>query len=149
MGWITQSMPFQVSAEASSPPGPPTPTAAHTLRLAHDTASSPTGGLGAGWSCQLLPFQRSGLAPPTAVQAVLAVHETLDNSLFCTPLGLGVGWTFQRFPFQRSTSAIDEHRGPRLGSVTTQPNPKLPTAVQAVADVHDTARRLLYWALDG
>jgi hypothetical protein len=61
------------------------------------------------------------------VHAEADVHDTAVNSgLPRVPLGLGVGWMAQAVPFHRSAS------------VTL---PENPTAVQDVADVHDTARK--------
>src|ERR1700730_2292988 len=76
---------------------------------------------------ELLPW------PPTAVQAVAVLHDTPFRKLLTAPAGLGVGWIFQLLPFQRSASVT---RVP-------EPLPESPTAVQAVAAVHDTPIRKL------
>jgi hypothetical protein len=77
---------------------------------------------------------RSASQDPTAVQAVLDMHDTPLRVLLVVPVGLGVVWIDQLVPFQPSAN------------VTSGPDPMLdhPTAVQAVLDVHDTELRLLY-----
>jgi hypothetical protein len=65
------------------------------------------------------------------VHAEADVHDTAVNSgLPRVPLGLGVGWMAQDVPFQRSASVTLP--------LLVRENP---TAVQARADVHDTARK--------
>src|SRR5664279_155130 len=98
-------------------------------------------GLGVVWTVQLVPFQRSAsvttvkpvLDNPTAVQAVLDVHDTPPRLLPVVPVGLGVVWIDQLVPFQRAAN------------VTLVPELlwSCPTAVQLVLDVHDTPLRLL------
>src|SRR5437763_10315504 len=89
------------------------------------------------------PFQRSAkvsVVPdpswywPTAMQAMADGQDTPANELDSAPAGLGVDWTVQVFvlPFQRSAK------------VTEAPEIRYwPTAVQAVAEVHDTPNRRL------
>ena len=119
--WIDQLLPSQRSASVpllfleSLYQGP---TAVHTLFDMQDTALSKLllamGGLGVAWIDQLLPSQRSAsvfprpspkYSRPTAVQAVLDVHETPLSSLTMAPGGgLGVVWIDQLEPSQCSTS---------------------------------------------
>jgi hypothetical protein len=86
--------------------------------------------------CHELPFQRSAngttvlLEDPTAVQAVAALHETPLRTMYVAPAGLGVGWICQAVPFQRSAS-----------DTMVLPLLYTPTAVQAVAELHETAPR--------
>ena len=68
------------------------------------------------------------LAAPTATQNFLDVHDTPFSVLYFAPLGAGVGWIDQVEPFQRSASGA-----------LCPPTDVVPTAVHAVADVHDTA----------
>jgi len=63
------------------------------------------GGLGVGWTVQVVPFHRSArvpplAVPPTAVQAEREAHDTLFSAP--PPAGLGVGWRRQVVPFHRS-----------------------------------------------
>ena len=116
------------------------PTAVHAVADVHDTPSSTLlvapSGFGVGSADQRDPSQRcanSNCSPallldhPTAVHAVADVHDTPSSSLLVAP-GLGVGRADQREPSQRSANV--------------KPWPVLlsnhPTAVHAVADVHDT-----------
>jgi hypothetical protein len=88
--------------------------------------------LGGVWIVQRLPFQASAsvtllgpkLTSPTAVQAVLDVHDTPSSSPSLEDVGLG--WIDQRLPSHRSANV---------------PPPMRPTAVQAVLAVHDTPSR--------
>jgi hypothetical protein len=90
-------------------------------------------GLGVDWMVHAVPSHRSASAPrledPTAVHAVEDVHDTPEKPLPCAPAGFGVGCTAQEVPFQRSASVTPL---PELSR-------KVPTAVQAEADEHDTA----------
>jgi hypothetical protein len=96
--------------------------------------------LGFGVDCidQPVPFQAAANAParpwPTAVQAVADEHDT-PSSWPAPVLGFGVVWIDQVVPFQRSANVP----WPPPGSEWS------PTAVQAVADVHDTP---LSWLAD-
>lgn len=94
-------------------------------------------GTGEALIVQLVPFHARArvtvafelfTAKPTAVHADDDAQETPSNSLLVAPLGFGVDWIAQPLPFQRSAS------------VTVVPPLFLdsPTAVQAVAEVHDT-----------
>jgi len=98
--------------------------------------------LGLGTTDQLVPFHDSTNVllctlrlcsrKPTAVQAAGDTHDTPSSQL--EPLtggGWGEGATDQLVPFHDSTSVL-----------TTSPlRSKEPTAVQAVADAHDTPSR--------
>ena len=68
---------------------------------------------------------------PTALQAAATVHDTADRLLSGDPAGLAVGSTVHFVPFQASAKVISR---PSLF-------PYSPTAVQAVAEVHDTPDR--------
>jgi hypothetical protein len=65
------------------------------------------------------------------VHAEADAHETPVRTLPWAPRGLGMGWTAQAVPFQRSASIT---AAPVLVA-------EYPTAVQAEADVHDTAEK--------
>jgi hypothetical protein len=95
------------------------PTAVQAVLDVHDTPMTPLPvvpvGLGVVWIDQLVPFHcsanvTSGLEPvldPTAVQAVLDVHDTpLRLLLSVAPVGLGVVWIDQLVPFHRSANVI-------------------------------------------
>lgn len=73
------------------------------------------------------------------MQAKAVVHETSESPLEVAPAGLGVGSLDQLVPFQISA---------RVSEV-----PALlywdPTAVQAVADVHETEENPALWAEAG
>jgi len=74
------------------------------------------------WADHVLPFQRSIVSPaPTATQSVAVGH---DRPASAPPAGTGC--RAQLVPSQRSAAG---------------PEPSLPTAVHAVADVHLTAAR--------
>ena len=89
-----------------------------------------------GWTDHRVPFHRAasgGLVPalswvdPTAVQAVLEVHDTLDRK----PGKFETCSTDHRVPFHRAAS----------GNLVMALFVVYPTAVQAVADVHETPFR--------
>ena len=117
------------------------PTAVQALAVAHDTLINvgwfAPGGVGVVWIVQAAPFQRSASVDcvvidvdvPTAVQAVLDVHDTPSNSLAAAPLGSGLVWTFQLVPFQRSARVDVPAGDDRVLN---------PTAVQSVAETHET-----------
>jgi hypothetical protein len=134
----------------------------HSLRAGHDTPSSSLflllGGRGIRSIDQRDPFHRSAsgtsafpaTALPTAVHARREEHATPFSELLDDPAGLGVGSMRQRAPFHRWASVAifsgftanhwalraNGRRVP-LPSHTTN-GPELPTAVQAVPEVHDT-----------
>ena len=93
-------------------------------------------GLGVPCTLQLVPFQCSAnvtqTAPlkywPTAVQAVLDGHDTLERLLPVARAGLGMLCTVQLVPSQRSANLT---KTPELFVYW-------PTAVQAALDEHDT-----------
>jgi hypothetical protein len=117
----------------------------HDIAEVHDTPLKPLSwaclGVGEGWIDQRDPFQRSTSVKylwlgvrlvsklPTAVHDLADVHDTPSKSV--PPLaccGAGVGWIDHRDPFQRSANGLVEEFPPEL-----------PTAMQKVGDVHDTA----------
>ena len=132
--WIVQVLPSHCSA--SGPMAQPmpqatiwSPTAVQALADEHETAFRlPPLGVGVVWIVQLVPSQRSATVPPTAMHAVAEAHDTADRLLLVPPLGLGVVSIVQLVPSQNSASVA--------------PAPLFPTAVQSVADVHETAFRL-------
>ena len=142
VAWIDQLVPFHRSASVNCALEVFTsfPTAAHTVAEEHDTPRrSPFTTEGVASMDQLVPFHRSAsacmllaaVACPTAVQAVADVHETPLRALTEAPAGLGVAWMDQLVPFQDSAS---------VAWVPVLPV-ESPTAVQAVADVHETPSR--------
>src|SRR5205085_1258889 len=118
------------------------PTAVQALLDVHDTPPLRTlavapAGLGVLWIVQLLPFQTSasvtGMPPssvsyPTAVHAVLAVHDTSLKKSSWAPFGFGVLWTAHPVPFHRSARVTSF---PALFRYC-------PTAAQALLEAHDT-----------
>ncbi len=145
VAWIAQLVPFQASAKP--PPFWPKsdPTAMQAFVVGHDTPLSTVSpgpvGFGVVWIAQLVPFHRSANVSsrpptptwvvPTAVQAAVEVHETAKSSLSA---GFGVVWIDQLVPFQASAT-VQTVSGSAL--VT-----KVPTAVHAFIEVHDTPDRL-------
>src|SRR5215472_16914066 len=111
----------------------------------HDIPANPEpidpAGAGVTWTRQLVPSHRSAsgtlvpelsrLAPP-AVHAVAEGQDTAKNSATAGPAGLGVAWTRQLVPSHRSASAVVP-----VASVWA------PTAVHAVAEVQETAKKPL------
>jgi hypothetical protein len=79
------------------------------------------------------------VAFPTAVHAVLLVHETPLRTLAAVLLALGLDWISQLRPFQRSTSVRT-----RPAAVWNEP-----TAVQPAAEEQDTPLRKLSVAPPG
>jgi hypothetical protein len=107
------------------------PTATHALTVLQDTlVNEPAAGVGVLSSDHVVPFHRSTTSP-TAVQAVLDVHDTPPSWAELTPVGLVSCWIFQLVPFQRSTNATKS-----LVLLVSYP-----TAVQAFAEVHDTPNK--------
>ncbi|MFL5859704.1 MAG: hypothetical protein ACJ780_02850 [Solirubrobacteraceae bacterium] len=137
-----QVLPFQRSTN-----GPKLPTAVQTVADVHDTPLSPLlvapAGWGIRWLDQVKPFQRStngtelpaatSVNAPTAVQALADVQDTPLRESFSAVLG--ARWIDQLRPFQRSTSA----ELPLQQSAADQDDD--PTAMHALADVHDTPPR--------
>ena len=118
------------------------PTAVQAVGAVHETLSSSAlvapVGLGTDWIVHAVPFQRSASScswpatlpePPTATQAVAEVHEIPRRMLPVAWLGFGTGWSFQAVPVHLSAMANS------LPSLLMRP-----TAVQAVAALHDTPR---------
>jgi hypothetical protein len=128
-------LPFQCSA---STPVALLPTAVQSVADTHDTPDSAVLFARFDWMIDhLLPFQCSTSVPsaptpapgaPTAVQSVADTHDTASSSLerdpdALDPDALGDGTIDQTVPFHCSTSV--------KWSLS-------PTAVQSVADTHDT-----------
>jgi hypothetical protein len=99
-------------------------------------------GPGTDWMLQLVPFQPAAsgtevrelsISLPAAVQAVAAEHDTARSSLASDPAGLGTAWIRQLVPFHRSASDVVVPVLPLCA----------PTAVQAFAAEHDTAKNPL------
>lgn len=128
------------------------PTALQALAAVHETLVSSLWneplGFGVATVVQPEPFHDSAKVTswwvvgekywPTDVHAVVALQETPKSELSATPepaLGSGVGWIDQLVPFHLSASVTP--------TVSTLPMPDDPTAVHAVADVHDTASNTL------
>lgn len=87
------------------------------------------------WIDHLAPVQRSTSAfpcplCPTAMHALADVHDTLPKP----PPTAGVRWIDHRLPFHRSTRVF-------IGPGPPKDFPSPPTAVQALAEVHDTPDR--------
>jgi hypothetical protein len=67
---------------------------------------------------------------------VVDVHETPDRTLSKVPAGSGGFWIVQLAPSQRSASGVNV--------LPKSPGrPEYPTAMQSVADLHDTAVKAL------
>jgi hypothetical protein len=145
-----QLAPFHCSANTLSDRNAPVavekpPTAMHAVAEVQETLVNSLNvsraRLGAGFSAQLVPFHWATtlvqrlVAPlrdlPTAMQEVAEAHETASNVAFAEPVGFGVLCTVQAAPSHRSASVTFTEPGPS----------KLPTAVQAVGEVQDTAFR--------
>ena len=97
---------------------------------------------GIGWRVQVVPFQcsangtlfESSTVAPTAVQKLREVHDTPFSVLPAGPVG--IRWIDQIEPFQRSARTPKKPMGPpKYGP--------LPTAMQALAEVHETLLRKL------
>ena len=142
VAWIVQTCPFQASANESAPAGlSKKPTAVQEAAELHDTPSRTlpvvVAELGVVSTAHAVPFQASASEKrselpselPAAVQATAELHDTLASLLATAPAGLGVDCSFQMVPFHLSAR------------VTSEPEALLkddPTAVQAVAVLHDT-----------
>jgi hypothetical protein len=99
--WIDQVLPFQRSAKV---PWLLPPTAVQATAEVHDTPSKKLYvalvGFGVDWTDQLVPSQRSAKVSalplfvdkkdPTAVHAVVDVHDTPLSWLFTAALGMGI-----------------------------------------------------------
>ena len=141
-----QLVPFQDSATATVSGGPvdTQPAAMHLVAVGQETPVSmlPDVPGADAWIVQLVPSQRSisgwnpepVLTDPMAVQALADEHDTADRDVNSAPAGLGVDWIVQLVPFQDSAS----------GAVVPGPVPGVwPTAMQELADLHDTAVKKL------
>jgi hypothetical protein len=127
-------MPFHISAR-------PPPTAIQAFDEVHDTATSLTG---LGVIVQIFPFHDSDKVVslsseslyPMAMQKVGELQETACSKLNLVAFGFRVGAIAQFFPFQVSARAVDSIEPRPLGEL-------LPTAMQAVGKLQDTATRPL------
>jgi len=143
VGWTRQAVPFHRSARGTEMPARLVvwPTAVHDEGDVHETMDNiPGGSVGVGRMLHRVPFHRSarnppmlvGLwVPPTAMHDLGEVQSTLNRALAAAPARLGVDWMPHLVPFQCS---------PRVTGVLRLLI-ELPTAVQAEADLHDTASR--------
>ncbi len=114
------------------------PTAAHRRAVVHDIAARPLSGVPTGlpgvrWTAQAVPFHRSASAPrvspPTAAHAIADAHDTPASE---PPLpGSGTVRTVHFVPFHSSASGVVSSP-----SGTTAARP---TAMHALADVHETS----------
>ena len=122
------------------------PTATHAGTAVHETLEStfdvPPDGLRVVCIDQVLPDSRSAsvtpvpavfVKPPTAVQLVLEVHDTLAKALALAPAALGVAWIAQLPPLHDSASVSE--LPPLLVYA--------PTAVHALGVAHETPYRRL------
>jgi hypothetical protein len=117
----------------------------HQTPLKVSPFPSVPGGVIAACTVQAVPFHRSASNPkfvfPTAVQAEAEVHETAFR-VYPALREPGDGWMLHFVPFHCSATV------PRpLPEPSRTPTP--PTAVHAVADVHDTPFRELVGAPAG
>jgi hypothetical protein len=140
VAWRVQLRPSQRSATVEATPelSKEAPTAVQADEDEHQTlfrkANCDPGGFGVDLTVHVVPFHCSASvtpAPemsvvPTAIQAEDEAHDT-EVRMGDGP-GLGVDWMVHAVPFHRSASV------PRLES---------PTAMHAVADVHDTPEKPL------
>jgi hypothetical protein len=87
-------------------------------------ANGTFGGLGVGWMCQVVPFQRSATVctipvaeccSPVVMQANREVQDTPPRKVCTAPAGLGMGKMAHFFPFHRSASGFTEPFGEELG----------------------------------
>jgi hypothetical protein len=141
VAWIRHRVPFHRSAKvlALGVKALETPTAVQDEADVHETPEKPPGGrAGVGRMLHRVPFHRSarnqpmslGLeVPPTAMQDLGDVQATLNRPLAAAPARLGVDWMAHVVPFQCSARVTGVLR------LLIE----LPAAVQAEADVHDTA----------
>ena len=137
---IDQVAPFHRSASGtrSLPVVESSPTAKQFDALAHETAVSDreVPGFGLGTIDHALPFQCwinvDEIDRPTAVQSVAPMQDTSCRRLSPDPFGPGAGTIDQFVPFQRWASGATEGKVSKYA---------WPTAMQNVADVHDTPVR--------
>src|ERR1700728_4587032 len=145
LGTMDHLAPFHDSIKVLFPL-PACPAAVHTAAETHDTPVRPFNApcpLGLGTMDHWVPSQDSikvtsrlcvgepTSAPPTAVQAVGEVHDTLSSSSVMLA-GLGLGTTDQAEPFQDSVNVT-----------SPPPAPWMPTAMQASAETQETSCRKL------
>ncbi len=135
--WMAQAVPFHRSASVTMVPRArctKPPTAVHAPAELQDTAASTAAaGRGVRWTAQAVPFHRSASAPrvspPTAAHAIADAHDTPASE---PPLpGSGTVRTVHFVPFHSSASGVVSSP-----SGTTAARP---TAMHALADVHETS----------
>ena len=109
---MVHRVPFHRSAKVPEAE-PPTAMQAEADVHATPDRASPPAGLGAGWSCQLLPFHLAARAvctpdllavTPTASHADGDEQATPFKVLHTAPRGLGTGWMRHLLPSHRSAS---------------------------------------------
>src|SRR5215469_15719788 len=96
-------------------------------------------GVGTAWTLHFVPFQPSASGTgfwallsslPPAVQVAAVGQDTASSSLASAPAGPETGWMAQFVPFHRSASGV----------VVPVLLDSAPTAVQARAEAHETAK---------
>ena len=133
--WIVQVVPSQRSARVRNPARPESkvPTAMHAeaelqATPARELSNAPAGS-GLGWIVQAVPSHSSARVwrseSPTAIHAEAEMQDTPFMEVSAVPAGVAVGSTVQAVPSHPSARVWDELILER------------PTAVQAVAEVHD------------
>jgi len=147
--WTLHWVPAQRSATVNGAGVKASPVAVHADGEEHDTPlkkspfPSVPDGVTADCTVHAVPSHRSASSPesvvPTAVHAETEVHETAPRAYpgLCE---VGDGWRVQAVPFHCSATVPSGLR--ELSTLT-------PTAVHAVADVHDTPVRKLICAPAG
>ena len=143
--WTLHWVPFHRSATVDIPPENTSrdPVAVHSEGEEHETPlkTSPfpsvPGGVIADCTVQAVPSHRSASSResvcPTAVQAEAEVHETAFR-VYPAVAAVGDGWMLHFVPFHCSATVPA-----LLPELSNEP----PTAVHAVADVHDAPVREL------
>jgi hypothetical protein len=150
-----QAEPFHDSASVCASAVPDLtvfPIATQSVGELHETPTRwlalASAGFGAVSIFQRVPFHLSAntvflalpLESPTAVQALGEVHDTAYSLLlgWWASFGLGEGWMLQAVPFHASAR------------VTWSPalSVYVPTAVQALAELHDTPLKRFCLSLD-
>lgn len=149
VGWTVHWVPSQRSATMNGAGVKTRPTAVHADGVEQETPFKkpplPPVPDGVTGDCivQVAPSHRSASSPesvfPTAVHAAAEVHETAPR-VYPVLAVVGDGWMLHVAPFHRSATVPSG-----LKELSNAP----PTAVQAVADVHDTPVKKLIGAPAG
>jgi hypothetical protein len=139
VSWIAHLDPFHRSA--SETPPLVYPTASQNFEEGHETAVSIAClDLAACWTNQRPTFNRSISAPdrskPTAVHALVELHEIAVNPLLPKPAGFGFGLTDHTDPFDRTSSGDRRWALPVNAGPATWVND--PTAEHCLREGHDT-----------